>query len=245
MKRNIVSGILFGLGIGMMMVSLFVGIYAGQVWDRFSREMTFHVLLALPWWIGGFVSGMLFIGFSEGLRLLQDIRNKLVDIRNGLHESGAKEKPAQAEAERVSATEVPVAAERAALPKQSEQPSASGPSHRPSPPSGQERYAGGGRLFHGVRMSIGAMNHDGSLEISPEFMSFYEEDGTKIFEMDRGNIETLNLADHPPDQTHVVITCKDDQSQDVTILFYCKEDPEGSGRELYAMLRQPVREQTT
>lgn len=206
MRKNAIAAVLFGIGLGIIIVCLFAGIFAGQVRSRFSTETSFHIVLALPWWIGGFISGMFFVGLSEGLKLLQEIRNKLYENEK------KEEKREQPEQEKKS---------------------------EPDPPAENDA------VFHGVSMHIGPMKHDGCLKITPETLSFYEEDDTKIFEMDRNNIESLTIVDDPPTHTHVAIGCKDDQANDVTITFFCRSDPEKVGREIYGALKRPAQEQSS
>ncbi|WP_099157539.1 hypothetical protein [Virgibacillus ndiopensis] len=73
MQENVVAKILFIIGIAEMVVGLLIGIilanagyYNGFVWSTF-----------LAWTIGGSVTGMLFIGFSEVIKLLHMINRKI------------------------------------------------------------------------------------------------------------------------------------------------------------------------
>ncbi|WP_188456893.1 hypothetical protein [Virgibacillus oceani] len=77
MNENIVAKILFIIGVAQMVVGFLLGIilanadyfYDGFVWSTF-----------LAWTIGGFVSGMLFIGFSEVIKLLNAINGKMTPL---------------------------------------------------------------------------------------------------------------------------------------------------------------------
>lgn len=71
MVRNSVAKILLVIGIIEIILSFIVGVIAAQDY------VDFNIVVALMWWIGGFVSGMLIIGFSEVINLLQSISSKL------------------------------------------------------------------------------------------------------------------------------------------------------------------------
>lgn len=74
-NKNTISRIIFLLGLIIMIVAAFVGIFAGAT-DSYDSTVDWSV--ALPIWGMGLVCGFLILGFSEVIRLLQDIRDKII-----------------------------------------------------------------------------------------------------------------------------------------------------------------------
>ncbi|GAB4073839.1 hypothetical protein GCM10028778_13420 [Barrientosiimonas marina] len=74
MYRNNIARLLFAIGTAHMIAGLIIGListamnvfYTGSGWSNF-----------FVWTAGGFIAGMLFIGFAENIRLLQQINHKL------------------------------------------------------------------------------------------------------------------------------------------------------------------------
>lgn len=75
-NRNTLSKILFFLGIGIIIFAVFFGIFHSAS-DSYDNTVNWSV--ALPIWVAGIVSGLVFLGFSEVIRLLQDIRDGIVN----------------------------------------------------------------------------------------------------------------------------------------------------------------------
>jgi len=67
-RRNVISSILLWIGVFEMAIMLFVGL-------NYISEDAYWI--AYSSWAGGFVAGMLIIGFSEALNLLQQLLDKL------------------------------------------------------------------------------------------------------------------------------------------------------------------------
>lgn len=74
MQENSVSKTIYYVGIAEMVAGIILGFILG--YDG-SDE---HWSIVLTWSVTGFVSGMLFLGFSEVIRLLDGIYSKLYDI---------------------------------------------------------------------------------------------------------------------------------------------------------------------
>lgn len=70
-KQNGTASTLKSIGSLIIMACLGVGYLFGNIPENFN------IYFALPWWVGGFIVGILFIGFSEVIQLLQDINNKM------------------------------------------------------------------------------------------------------------------------------------------------------------------------
>ncbi|SFB28935.1 hypothetical protein SAMN04488072_11364 [Lentibacillus halodurans] len=74
MNENMIAKILFIIGVAQMAAGLIIGLiittsnvyYGGAGWSIF-----------FVWTVGGFVMGMLFIGFAENIRLLHLINQKI------------------------------------------------------------------------------------------------------------------------------------------------------------------------
>ncbi|MFC4558976.1 hypothetical protein ACFO3D_12310 [Virgibacillus kekensis] len=71
MGENIVARILFIIGIAQMAIGVLVGLVLG---NQYASLMNWSVFFT--WAIGGFILGMLFIGFAENIRLLDAINKK-------------------------------------------------------------------------------------------------------------------------------------------------------------------------
>jgi hypothetical protein len=74
--NNLVGKIIQAIGIIEILAGLIAGFVFGTTYDEFGTS-TFHIQSALIWWISGIVTGMLLIGFSEVIKLLDNINNKL------------------------------------------------------------------------------------------------------------------------------------------------------------------------
>ncbi|QKY68342.1 hypothetical protein [Lentibacillus sp. CBA3610] len=72
MNENVIAKILFIIGVAQMAAGLIIGLIT--VTANFYM-MNWQVFFA--WTLGGFVSGMLFIGFAENIRLLHSINEKM------------------------------------------------------------------------------------------------------------------------------------------------------------------------
>ncbi len=86
MSENIIAKILFIIGIAQMSIGLIVGLILGNA--DYYGVMNWSVVFM--WTIGGFISGMLFLGFSEIIKLLHTINEKTPSLQN---ESFHKMKP--------------------------------------------------------------------------------------------------------------------------------------------------------
>lgn len=73
MRENIVAKILFIIGIAQMAIGIIVGLILGNQ-DYYISVMNWSIFFT--WTIGGFISGMLFIGFAENIRLIHAINEK-------------------------------------------------------------------------------------------------------------------------------------------------------------------------
>lgn len=74
MRENLVAKILYVIGI-VLMVS---GLLFGFIFASFDFHYGgFISPIFIPWALGGFIFGMLFIGFSEVIKLLHEINGKL------------------------------------------------------------------------------------------------------------------------------------------------------------------------
>jgi flagellar basal body-associated protein FliL len=73
-KSNSIGKILAIIGFVQILGGFILGMILGQ--DDTSYSSDFSWVLALPWWIGGFVTGMLFIGFAEVIELLHSLNEK-------------------------------------------------------------------------------------------------------------------------------------------------------------------------
>ena len=73
-KRNGVATTLGLIGLLIIIIGLFVGISMGTKTAYGDSDFNFEV--ALSCWVEPFVSGMLFVGFSQVIQLLEDIKNK-------------------------------------------------------------------------------------------------------------------------------------------------------------------------
>ncbi|TFJ92738.1 hypothetical protein [Lentibacillus salicampi] len=71
MSENLIAKILFVIGVAQMAAGLIIGLITVTA-DYYM--VSWSVLFA--WTAGGFVSGMLFIGFAENIRLLHSINEK-------------------------------------------------------------------------------------------------------------------------------------------------------------------------
>jgi hypothetical protein len=65
--------LLFAIGIGEIIVGLLLGFVAGN-------QDGFHLLAALGWWIGGFVSGVAFIALALMLEVVERIDSNLFTL---------------------------------------------------------------------------------------------------------------------------------------------------------------------
>ncbi|MBP1949743.1 hypothetical protein [Virgibacillus litoralis] len=72
MNENVVAKILFIIGIAQMSIGIIVGLILGNA--DYYGVMNWSIFFT--WAIGGFVSGMLFLGFSEIIKLLHMINEK-------------------------------------------------------------------------------------------------------------------------------------------------------------------------
>lgn len=79
-KRNNVSSILLGVGTFEMILCFIVGFVVGQ--PEANMHEGYRYIYALPWWIGGFITGMLFLGLAEVIRLLDLIYKQLGNHHN-------------------------------------------------------------------------------------------------------------------------------------------------------------------
>lgn len=89
-NQNVIRNILFYIGIGIMVVSFFVGCAAASKVDAY-RYHHFSISVLFSVWAKGFVAGMLVIGFSEIIRLLQAIYDKMPAGSNSELESAVSE----------------------------------------------------------------------------------------------------------------------------------------------------------
>lgn len=75
MHENIVAKILFIIGVAQITIGIFVGILFGFEGAEYGNQ--FSWALFFTWSVGGFILGMLFIGFAENIQLLQKIYLKI------------------------------------------------------------------------------------------------------------------------------------------------------------------------
>lgn len=75
-SRNKVSLILKAIGIIIIVVLFLTGTLYGQEQDA-TGKADFSFSTALPWWVAGFVIGMLFVGFSEVINILHRMDAKI------------------------------------------------------------------------------------------------------------------------------------------------------------------------
>lgn len=75
MYENIVAKILFIIGVAQITIGIFIGLLFGFEGSGFANQ--FGWALFFTWSVGGFVIGMLFIGFAENIQLLQRIYFKM------------------------------------------------------------------------------------------------------------------------------------------------------------------------
>ncbi|MDG5788386.1 hypothetical protein QA612_12930 [Evansella sp. AB-P1] len=68
-KRNMIGTIILWIGIIFMVILFLIGIYSGNAASHFGMAWP----VTLTWWGYGFVIGMLIIGFSEVIELLNRI----------------------------------------------------------------------------------------------------------------------------------------------------------------------------
>jgi hypothetical protein len=85
--NNLVGKIILVIGFVEIFAGLLVGLVFGSATDAYGTS-TFNIKIALIWWISGFVTGMLFIGFSEVIKLLDNINNKLGNNKLSNNKSG-------------------------------------------------------------------------------------------------------------------------------------------------------------
>lgn len=83
MNENIVAKILFIIGIAQMSIGLIVGLILGNA--DYYGVMNWSIFFT--WAVGGFVSGMLFLGFSEIIKLLHMINEKTPSLKNEVFHS--------------------------------------------------------------------------------------------------------------------------------------------------------------
>ncbi|MFA9555735.1 hypothetical protein ACERII_00305 [Evansella sp. AB-rgal1] len=86
-RSNVIGRVLFFIGIFLMIVHFIAGIYFGSIPYQYEQVWS----TTFMWWIAGFVSGMLFIGFSEIIELLQRMLGQQKGNTVNVQE---KEKPA-------------------------------------------------------------------------------------------------------------------------------------------------------
>ncbi|ASK61031.1 hypothetical protein CFK37_01785 [Virgibacillus phasianinus] len=77
MYENIIAKILFIIGVAEITIGIFVGIVFGAANADFGNQFGWGIFFT--WSIGGFILGMLFIGFAENIQLLQRIYLKMGD----------------------------------------------------------------------------------------------------------------------------------------------------------------------
>lgn len=75
MYENTVAKILFIIGVAEITIGVFVGVLFGFEDTGFGSQ--FGWTLFFIWSMGGFILGMLFIGFAENIQLLQRIYLKM------------------------------------------------------------------------------------------------------------------------------------------------------------------------
>jgi len=79
--KNPVAEALLIVGIIIIILSFILGIVFGIVFGNISDELAynsqFSLEIAIIYWFTGGISGLIFIGFSEIIKILHDIRRKL------------------------------------------------------------------------------------------------------------------------------------------------------------------------
>lgn len=75
MRDNFVAKLLFIIGVAQITIGIFVGILFAVEGTGYGNQ--FRWALFFAWSIGGFMVGMLFIGFAENIQLLQRIYLKM------------------------------------------------------------------------------------------------------------------------------------------------------------------------
>ncbi|GGG15414.1 hypothetical protein GCM10010913_41660 [Paenibacillus aceti] len=71
MESNKIAKVILWIGIIEIFLAFIVGIVSGQPESSYD---SFHWAIAFTWWVGGFVSGMLFLAFSEVINILHETR---------------------------------------------------------------------------------------------------------------------------------------------------------------------------
>lgn len=71
MESNKISKVILWIGIIEIVLAFIIGIVSGQPESSYD---SFQWGVAFTWWAGGFVSGMLFIAFSEVIKILHETR---------------------------------------------------------------------------------------------------------------------------------------------------------------------------
>ncbi|ASN06807.1 hypothetical protein [Virgibacillus necropolis] len=71
MYENFIAKILFIIGVAQITIGIFAGILIGSNYESWA--------IFFIWSIGGFILGMLFIGFAENIQLLQRIYMKMTE----------------------------------------------------------------------------------------------------------------------------------------------------------------------
>ncbi len=85
-KENQIAKVLFYIGIAEIVAGFIMGIvFANQdvpsyLFEDQSDQTAFAWSTAVAWWIGSFVTGMLFIGFSEVIEILDTKLSKTVTL---------------------------------------------------------------------------------------------------------------------------------------------------------------------
>ncbi|WP_078553848.1 hypothetical protein [Bacillus alkalicellulosilyticus] len=70
-RENTIGNIIFWLGLFILILGFMVGLGLGSAYSEFG-EIAW--MITLTWWGSAFISGMLFIGFSEVIELLHKIK---------------------------------------------------------------------------------------------------------------------------------------------------------------------------
>ncbi|WP_094093510.1 hypothetical protein [Paenibacillus physcomitrellae] len=78
-NRNLTSRILFWIGILVLAFGFVSGFVAGSI--NTDEDTGFHFTVTLSIWASYMIPGFLIIGFSEVIRLLQDVRDDLIRFR--------------------------------------------------------------------------------------------------------------------------------------------------------------------
>ncbi|ALX48908.1 hypothetical protein [Lentibacillus amyloliquefaciens] len=72
MNENMIAKVLFVIGVAQIAAGVIIGLITANI---ITYGVSWPVFFA--WMLGGFVSGMLFIGFAENIRLLHNIHKKM------------------------------------------------------------------------------------------------------------------------------------------------------------------------